>query len=89
MNTQEIKYQNAKKRVAALKKFYVHLGVYVLVNISLFLRNIIISPDRLWFYWPLLGWTIAIVLHALSVFSFGRPLGADWEEKKIAEFMEE
>ncbi len=89
MNAQEIKYQNAKKRVAALKKFYVHLGVYVLVNISLFLRNIIISPDRLWFYWPLLGWTIAIVLHAFSVFSFGHPFGADWEEKKIAEFMEE
>ncbi len=86
---QQAKYQEAKARVAALKKFYTHLGVYVLVNISLFLRNIIISPDRLWFFWPLLGWTIAIVLHALSVFGAGRPLGADWEERKIAEFMQE
>jgi hypothetical protein len=88
MNQQE-KYQKAKKRVAALKKFYVHLGVYALVNLSLFLRNIITSPDRLWFYWPLLGWSIAIALHALSVFSLSRHFGADWEEKKIAQFMEE
>ncbi|MCP4543021.1 MAG: 2TM domain-containing protein [Chloroflexi bacterium] len=88
MNQQE-KYQKAKMRVAALKKFYVHLGVYVLVNLSLFLRNIIISPDRLWFFWPLLGWSIAIALHALSVFSLSRPFGADWEERKIAQFMEE
>ena len=88
MNQQE-KYQKAKKRVAALKKFYVHLSVYVLVNLFLFLRNIIMSPDRLWFYWPLLGWSIAIAMHAFSVFSFGRPFGADWEERKIAQFMEE
>ena len=89
MNQQEIKYQKAKERVAALKKFYVHLGVYAVVNVSLFLRNIVTSPDRLWFYWPLLGWSIAIALHALSVFSFDRPFGADWEERKIAQFMEE
>jgi hypothetical protein len=30
MNQQEIKYKRAKKRVAALRGFYVHLGVYVL-----------------------------------------------------------
>ena len=89
MNEQEIKYQRAKKRVKALKGFYVHLGVYVTVNLFLFLLNIIASPDSLWFHWPLLGWGIAIVLHAFSVFGSGRPLGAEWEEKKIAEIMEQ
>ena len=89
MNEEEIKYQRAKERVAALRGFYVHLGVYVLVNLFLFLFDFLTSPDSLWFYWPLLGWTIAIALHALSVFGSARPLGADWEEKKIAELMQE
>lgn len=89
MNEQEIKYQRAKKRVKALKGFYVHLGVYVTVNLFLFLLNIVGSPDSLWFHWPLLGWSVAIVLHAFSVFGSGRPLGAEWEEKKIAEIMEQ
>ena len=72
----------------ALKGFYVHLTVYVLVNLSLFLRNIISSPDNLWFYWPLMGWGIAIALHAFSVFGPGR-LGAEWEETKIQQIMEQ
>ncbi len=89
MNTQEVKYQQAKTKVQALRGFYTHLVVYVLVNSFLFLLNIIGSPDKLWFFWPLLGWGIAIALHALRVFGSGRPLGADWEEKKIARLMEE
>ena len=88
MNEEEIKYQRAKKRVETLKGFYVHLSVYVLVNLFLFLLNIITSPDSLWFYWVLVPWGIVIVGHALSVFSFGRTFGADWEEKKIREIMD-
>ena len=89
MNTKETKYQKAKERVEALRGFYIHLTVYVIVNLFLFLLNIITSPDVLWFYWPLLGWVIALVMHALSVFwGFDRPFDADWEERKIGELME-
>jgi len=88
-NEKEVKYQRAKERVKALRGFYIHLGVYVLVNLFLFLLNITTAPARLWFYWPLLGWSIAIVVHASSVFGFFRLLGADWEERKIAQLMEE
>jgi len=88
MNEEEIKYQRAKKRAEALGAFYMHLGVYILVNLFLFLLNMIVSPDTIWFYLPLLGWGIAIVVHAFSVFGAGLPFGADWEEKKIGEIME-
>ena len=76
MNTKETKYQKAKEKVAALKGFYVHISVYVIVNLGLFLINMIVSPDGLWFLWP------------LSVFGFGPGFGADWEERKIRELME-
>lgn len=87
MNEQEIKYQKAKERVMALRDFYRHLSVYVIVNLGLFLINMIVSPDTLWSIWPLMGWGIAIVLHALRVFM--GTSGASWEEKKIAELMKE
>ena len=89
MNTQETRYQSAKKRVEALRRFYVHLTAYVLVNLLLCTINLLTSPDSLWFYWPLLGWGIAVALHALLVFGAGRRFGADWEEKKIEELMEQ
>ncbi len=87
MNTKEIKYLKAKERVEALRGFYVHLTVYVFVNLGLFFINMITSPETLWFIWPLMGWGIAIVLHALRVFVEGP--GSSWEEKKIAELMQE
>ena len=58
MNEQEIKYQKAKERVEAIKGFYIHLTVYVVVNLILFSINMIVSPDSLWFIWPLMGWGI-------------------------------
>jgi len=85
MNTEETKYQKAKERVEVIKGFYIHLTVYVVVNLFLFSINMIASPDGLWFFWPLMGWGVAIVLHALRV--FGGTLGSNWEEKKIAELM--
>ena len=87
MNTEETKYQKAKERVEVIKGFYIHLTVYVVVNLILFSINMIVSPDGLWFFWPLMGWGVGLFFHALSVFGFGRGFSADWEEKKIAELM--
>ena len=88
MNTEERRYQQAKRRVGEIRGFYIHLVVYVLVNAFLFLLDITMSPEVLWFYWPLLGWGIALVLHGASIFGFGRWLGPEWEEKKIEEYMD-
>ena len=88
MNEQDSKYQKAKARVEAIKGFYIHLIVYVVVNLMLFSINMLVSPGNLWFIWPLMGWGIGFVLHALSVFGFIPRLGAEWEERKIREIME-
>jgi hypothetical protein len=89
MSEQETRYRNAKKRVEALRGFYVHLTVYVLVNLLLFTINMLTSPDGLWFFWPLMGWGIAVALHALRVFGSDRRFGTEWEERKINELMEQ
>jgi hypothetical protein len=88
MNTEENKYQKAKERVEAIKGFYIHLTVYVVVNLILFSINMITSPGSLWFFWPLMGWGIAVAIQAFTVFGFGTGFGADWEERKIKELME-
>ena len=88
MNTEEIKYQKAKERVEALRGFYIHLIVYAVVNLILFSINMIVSPDSLWFFWPLMGWGIGLAMHVLSVFGPSLWFGADWEQRKIQEFME-
>lgn len=80
-------YTQAMRRVRLIKAFYIHLFIYAIVNAGLFLINILTSPDQLWFYFPLLGWGIGLVVHGLSVFGIGGMLGPEWEQKKIKEIM--
>jgi hypothetical protein len=78
----------ARKRVEEVKGFYIHLGVYVIVNSLLFTINMITSPDTRWFIWPLLGWGIGLALHAFSLVTEQRILGPEWEDRKVQEILD-
>lgn len=81
------RYLRAKRKMENLKRFYSHLTVYILVNIMIFIVNLITDPGDWWFIYPLLGWGIAIVIQAFTTFVPDK-FGTDWEEKKIKEYME-
>lgn len=82
------RYERAKKRVEELKGFYVHVLVFITVNAGLFVIDLVASRDSTWFYWPLLGWGIAVALHAVALLSEGRFLGPEWEERKARKILE-
>jgi hypothetical protein len=85
---EQAKYERARRRVEEIKGFYSHLMVYALVNLGLFVLDLITSPGIQWFYWPLFGWGIGILAHAGSVFGPGRFWGPEWEERKIKQLMD-
>ena len=81
--TENLAYEKAVKRVKELKGFYGNLISYCIVIPFLIIVNLITSPKYLWFYWPMLGWGIGVISHAMQVFAVGK----NWEEKKIQEIM--
>lgn len=82
------RYERARKRVRDVRDFYVHLGVYLIVNGALFAINMLTSPDTLWFYWPLLGWGVGVAIHAFSLVTEGFVFGEEWEERKTREIVQ-
>ncbi len=78
-------YEKAKTRVEAKMGFYVHLVIFVAVNILLIIINYTTSPQYLWFKWPLIGWGIGILFHLLGVFVFseGSPLKEQLIKKEM------
>jgi fatty acid desaturase len=78
----------AKRRVGALKGFYIHLAVFVLVMAGLAVINVLRGPPW-WVLWVLLGWGIGVVAHGLAVSSRTSRAVADWEERKMREFLRE
>lgn len=57
----------AAKRVKARKEFRMHLFMYLLVNAFLLIIYWINTPGGYpWFIYPLCGWGIGIVAHAIE-----------------------
>ena len=79
-------YEKARKRVEAKIGFYIHLGIYVAVNILLVIINLLTSREYLWFKWPLMGWGIGVLFHGLGVFVLSKE--SSIKERMIRKEME-
>lgn len=81
-------YRAAQKRAEMLQGYYIHLVVYVVVNAALFAINALTRGDSgtWWFYWPLLGWGVGLLMHTLV--TFGGLFSEDWKERKAADLYE-
>lgn len=84
-NNQENAYYKAKKRVEDIKGFYGNLVSYCVVIPFLFFINWRTSWSFQWFWFPMLGWGMGVIFHAVGVFGYGKA----WEERKIKELMEQ
>ena len=84
-------YELAKKRVEKKKGFYTHFAVYIACGIFFFAMNMLTMNEdpKIWFFYPLIPWLVAILIHYFSV--FGLPgtdiLTDDWEERELEKEM--
>tara|TARA_B110000503_G_scaffold132653_1_gene208819 strand:- start:813 stop:1130 length:318 start_codon:yes stop_codon:yes gene_type:complete len=94
---QEAKFIRAKKRVKAIKGFYVHFMVYILANI--FISGIIIfglmksgynfedTFSNFGVYSTWVFWGIGMFFHWLGVFGSSVFFGENWEKKQLEKYM--
>lgn len=86
MSEEEL-YREARKRVEAKKGFFIHLTVYIIINIMLVLIWAFPGGGGFpWFVFVLGGWGIGILFHFLEAFVFSRQ--TDWERKAIEKEVE-
>ncbi|AXT19596.1 hypothetical protein D7030_09990 [Flavobacteriaceae bacterium AU392] len=95
LNNEEIRYLRAKERVDKVRGFYMHLLLYIIVNLGVMVVKVIknfrngephvemfldFNTHIMW-----LTWGIGLALHAFGVFGVGRK----WEEEKIQQYIRE
>lgn len=88
-----IKYQEAAKRVQKIKGFYTHAVVYLVINTTIIISQVQFSSSAEWHlelrhFSTAFFWGIGLAAHGLSVFMPTMILGKNWEDKKIKELME-
>lgn len=74
-------YHQAQRQVERKIAFFIHLGVYSLVNTALVIANLLSGSGRIWFIAPLLGWGIGLLFHGTGVFL--RASKAKWKQRMI------
>ncbi len=77
----------ALRHVRAVRGFYIHAAQYAAVIPVLAVINLLTSPNKLWFFYPALGWGLGLTFHALAVFNKSRFFGADWEKRQVEKIL--
>ena len=87
--TEEELYKEASKRVEEKKGFFIHLIVYICVNVFLiFIWAVPAGGGFPWFVFPLGGWGIGLLFHFLGVFVFSGKGTGTWERREIQKEVE-
>jgi hypothetical protein len=78
----------ARRKAEARQGLYIHATVYLLVNLSLFLINLITHSQGggWWFFWPAVWWGVALAIHAATVL-FG-VFSPEWKDRETERILE-
>ena len=84
----ELQYLKAKRSVKKRKAFYIHLLIFITVNlITIYIKINGEHPIKLNEYFTRGIWTFFLVLQGIRTFVPDFFLGSNWEDKKIQELM--
>jgi hypothetical protein len=85
-NREEI--ERMRSRVQAMRGFYTHLLLYLLINLTLLIVNTVRNPETWWFQYTALGWGVGLLSHWWGVFGARIFFSREWEERKIRDLLE-
>ena len=100
-NIENLNLAYAQQRILKIKKFYHHLGIFLIVNtvlmltkntiaISIFGEKALVYPEIMnWVYWNIFIWAFIVGIHALIVFGKLPKLVRNWEQRQIDKYLEE
>lgn len=84
INNDYTRYEAAVKKVKSIKDLYRSLLMYCFLIPFFIFVNYYTFWDMKWFWFPIIGIGIGLVINALQVYR----VGADWEERKIREIIQ-
>lgn len=91
---EQMRYERARKKVKAIRGYFIHLFAYLVVNGFLItLKWVDLQPGQDFLTFSTFGtaffWGIGLAFHTFGVFGASLFLGNNWEERKMKEFMDE
>jgi 2TM domain len=81
------KREEALRRVRKKRTFYIVLVVYAALVALWFLIDVLTGSDDWWFYWPMLGAGVIVLIIGLSMFGLSGLFGQAWQQRQMDRYM--
>lgn len=78
----------ARRWVRRKRIFATIVAIYLALSLMWFVIDMSDDSTGLWFYWPMLGTGLAVVITGIGLFGLGGLFGADWERRQIDKYLE-
>ena len=79
--------EEARRHVRRKRIFYIVLGVWLALCVMWFVIDMTDDSSSLWFYWPMFGSGIGVVITGIVLLGIGGFFGADWERREIDKYL--
>ena len=77
----------ARRWVRRKRIFYTVVGIYLALSLMWFAIDLLDDSSGYWFYWPMLGTGLGVVVTGVVLGGLGGLFGTDWERREIERYL--
>jgi len=77
----------ARRWVRRKRIFYTVVGIYLALSLMWFAIDLLDDSSGYWFYWPMLGTGLGVVVTGVVLGGLGGLFGTDWERREIDRYL--
>jgi 2TM domain len=79
--------KEARRWVRRKRIFATIVAIYLALSLMWFAIDLADDSTGWWFYWPMLGTGLAVVITGIGLFGLGGLFGADWERRQVDKYL--
>ena len=79
--------EEARRWVRRKRIFYTVVGIYLCLSLMWFAIDPLDDSSGYWFYWPMLGTGLGVVVTGVVLGGIGGLFGADWERRQVEKYI--
>jgi hypothetical protein len=79
--------EEARRYVRRKRILYTVVGIWITLSLMWFAIDMLDDSSSLWFYWPMLGTGVGVVITAIVLLGIGGLFGVDWERREMDRYL--
>jgi 2TM domain len=82
-----LRREEARRWVRRKRIFYTVVGIYLALSLMWFAIDLLDDSSGFWFYWPMLGTGLGVLVTGIVLGGVGGLFGRDWEQRQVEKYL--